>query len=119
MTSRVFRLLTSLCLSLACSFQGAFGQLDTEFWFVAPEVWDGHGDDPILLRFSTLGDAAQITVEQPANPAFPIQTLNIPANGTQTLDLTTWLGDIGKQTVQHGFGERPSHHFGRTRDCLL
>ncbi|MAI22437.1 MAG: hypothetical protein CL828_00100 [Crocinitomicaceae bacterium] len=94
MTSRVFRLLTSLCLSLACSFQGAFGQLDTEFWFVAPEVWDGHGDDPILLRFSTLGDAAQITVEQPANLAFPIQTLNIPANGTQTLDLTPWLVDI-------------------------
>ena len=33
-------------------------------------------------------------VEQPANPAFPVQTLNIPANGTQTLDLTPWLGDI-------------------------
>ena len=46
------------------------------------------------MRFSTLADAATVTVEQPANPAFPTQTLNIPANGTQTLDLTPWLDDI-------------------------
>ena len=94
MITRVLRLLTVLCLAVTCSLSGAIGQLDTEFWFVAPEVWDGHGDDPILLRFSTLGEPAQVTVEQPANPTFPVQTLNIAANGTQTLDLTPWLGDI-------------------------
>ena len=94
MIIRVPFFLVVLSVVLSCSVTHVFGQLDTEFWFVAPEVWDGHGDDPILLRFSTLGDPAQVTVEQPANPAFPVQTLNIPANGTQTLDLTPWLGDI-------------------------
>ena len=94
MITHVLRLLAVLCLALTCSLTGAIGQLDTEFWFVAPEVWDGHGDDPILLRFSTLGEPAEVTVELPANPTFPIQTLNIPTNGTETLDLTPWLGDI-------------------------
>lgn len=94
MITRVLRLLIMLCPALTCSLPAAIGQLDTEFWFVAPEVWDGHGDDPILLRFSTLGEPAEVTVELPANPTFTVQTLNIAANGTQTLDLTPWLGDI-------------------------
>lgn len=72
----------------------AIAQLDTEFWFAAPEVWANHGDQPILLRFSTLDDAANITIEQPANPAFPVQTLSVPANGTQTLNLTPWINMI-------------------------
>ena len=94
MITRVLRLLTVLCLALTCSLPGAIGQLDTEFWFAAPEVWANHGDQPILLRFSTLAEAAQVTVDQPANPTFPVQTLNISANGTQTLDLTPWIDDI-------------------------
>ena len=94
MITRILRLLTVLCLALTCSLPGAIGQLDTEFWFAAPEVWANHGDQPILLRFSTLAEAAQVTVDQPANPTFPVQTLNIPANGTQTLDLTPWIDDI-------------------------
>jgi len=69
-------------------------QLDTEFWFVAPEIWANHGDAPILLRFSTLDEAAEVTVDQPANPGFPPQSLSIPATGTATLDLTAWLGII-------------------------
>lgn len=94
MTARFFRLFFSFCVALTCGVQGAMGQLDTEFWFAAPEVWANHGDQPILLRFSTLADAAEVTVDQPANSAFPAQTLNIPANGTQTLDLTPWIDDI-------------------------
>ena len=81
-------------------------QLDTEFWFVAPEIWAGHGDAPILLRFSTLDEAANVTVDQPANPAFPVQNVAINANGTATLDLTTWLGIIenkpSNQVLQRG-----------------
>ena len=94
MTRRIVQTLVALSAWLTLSLPTAFCQLDTEFWFAAPEVWANHGDQPILLRFSTLADAATVTVEQPANPAFPTQTLNIPANGTQTLDLTPWLDDI-------------------------
>ena len=72
----------------------AAAQLDTEFWFVAPEIWASHGDAPILLRFSTLDEAAEVTVDQPANGAFPVQNISIPATGTATLDLTAWLGII-------------------------
>lgn len=94
MTLRLFQLLLALSAWLFVFIPSASCQLDTEFWFAAPEVWASHGDQPILLRFSTLTDAAAVTVEQPANPAFPVQTLNIAANGTQTLDLTPWLDDI-------------------------
>ncbi|MFM7467582.1 MAG: hypothetical protein ACKO2O_06740, partial [Crocinitomicaceae bacterium] len=69
----------------------AKSQLDTTFWFVAPEVAQNHGDRPIVFRFATLAQPATITVAQPANPAFPVQVINLAANSAQTLDLTTWI----------------------------
>lgn len=74
----------------ACSF----AQLDTLFWFVAPEVAQSHGDRPIVFRFATLNQAATITVSQPANPNFPSQVLNLVANDAQTLNLTNWIDQI-------------------------
>lgn len=96
-------------VALAVALMGwgeGVGQTDTEFWFVAPEVWAGHGDFPIVLRFSTLGEPATVTVEQPANPAFPTQTLNVAANGVATLDLTPWMGMVENKPVNTvlGFG---------------
>lgn len=67
-----------------------FSQTDTEFWFVAPEVTAGHGDNPIYLRITSFGAASTVTINQPANPLFPDTILNVPANGTSTLDLTPW-----------------------------
>ncbi|MEN9969020.1 MAG: hypothetical protein RIR94_1210 [Bacteroidota bacterium] len=72
----------------------ASAQLDTLFWFVAPEVAQSHGDRPIVFRFATLNQAATITVSQPANPLFPAQVLNLVANDAQTLNLTTWIDQI-------------------------
>jgi gliding motility-associated-like protein len=69
----------------------SFGQTDTLFWFVAPEVAQSHGDRPIVLRFATLNTAATITISQPANPAFPVQIINLGINAAQTLDLTAWV----------------------------
>ena len=89
----LFRPLILLLLGI-CMFRTGTAQLDTEFWFAAPEVWANHGDQPILLRFSTLAEAANVTVSQPANGMFPIQNLSIPAFGTQTLNLTPWINDI-------------------------
>lgn len=67
-----------------------FSQTDTEFWFVAPEVTVGHGDNPIYLRLTSFGAAATVTIDQPANPAFIPIVVNIPINGTSTIDLTPW-----------------------------
>jgi gliding motility-associated-like protein len=78
-----------LVFLVVCS--SSFAQLDTAFWFVAPEVTQQHGDRPIVLRFASLNNPAVITVTQPANPAFPTQTINLAANSAQTLDLTPWI----------------------------
>lgn len=72
----------------------AQAQLDTLFWFVAPEVAQNHGDRPIVFRFASLNQPATITVSQPANPNFPIQVINLLANDAQTLNLTTWIDQI-------------------------
>lgn len=67
-----------------------FSQTDTEFWFVAPEVTAGHGDNPIYLRLTSFGAASNVVIDQPANPLFPAMSFTIPANGTVTRDLTFW-----------------------------
>jgi gliding motility-associated-like protein len=72
----------------------SFAQLDTLFWFVAPEVAQTHGDRPIVFRFASLGSPAVITISQPSNPTFPIQVINLAANSAQTVDLTTWIDII-------------------------
>ena len=69
-----------------------WAQVDDAFWFVAPEVTNSHGDDPVLLRFATFDEAATVTVSMPAGAgAFPEQVLAIPANDALSLDLTPWL----------------------------
>lgn len=72
----------------------ACAQLDTLFWFVAPEVAQNHGDRPIVFRFASLNQAATVTISQPANPTFPVQVINLLANDAQTLNLTTWIDQI-------------------------
>lgn len=72
----------------------SFAQLDTLFWFVAPEVAQSHGDRPIVFRFASLSQGATITITQPANPGFPTQVVNLAANDAQTLNLTTWIDQI-------------------------
>jgi gliding motility-associated-like protein len=85
----------------------SFSQLDSVFWFVAPEVAQSHGDRPIVFRFATLAAPATISVSQPANPNFPIQTINIAANSAQTLDLTPWIDMVENKpantTLNYGF----------------
>ncbi|GAB4409555.1 MAG: hypothetical protein OHK0053_36370 [Microscillaceae bacterium] len=69
-------------------------QIDTEFWFVAPSVDEAHGDRPILLRFSTFDQPAQVIVSQPANPGFSPLLVSVGANSTQSIDLTSQLNNI-------------------------
>ncbi|HYG49968.1 MAG TPA: hypothetical protein VD905_03650, partial [Flavobacteriales bacterium] len=57
-------------LSLALSSKISLAQVDTEFWFAAPEVSSSIGDSPIYLRFVTYGSAATVTVSEPATGAF-------------------------------------------------
>ena len=71
-----------------------FSQIDTRFWFVAPEEAFGHGDRPIRMVISTMTDPANISLTMPANPAFLPINQPIAANAVLIIDLTTWINDI-------------------------
>lgn len=83
-------LLLSFCISIL-----AHAQVDSIFWFAAPEVsaHDANFDKPIYLRIITYNQAAQVTVSQPAG-TMPAQIVNIPANSVQTVNLTAWIDII-------------------------
>ncbi|HNY03311.1 MAG TPA: hypothetical protein PKG48_12015, partial [Bacteroidales bacterium] len=64
-------------------------QTNTDFWFAAPEVTSGHGDNPIYLRLTSFSEPATVTVSEPANAAnFATQTFTLASNSTYTLNLT-------------------------------
>jgi gliding motility-associated-like protein len=104
--------LTLLTACLCLLFLNAKAQKDTLFWFVAPEAAQNHGDRPILFRFATFNQAATIRIEQPANPNFPVQTLNLGPNSAQSIDLTQWItmieNDPPNTVLTHGFRIRSS-----------
>jgi gliding motility-associated-like protein len=71
-------------------------QIDTLFWFVAPEVSVGNAnfDNPIAIRMTTFDLPATVTISQPANLSFTPIVVNIPANNTESVDLSSWLSLI-------------------------
>lgn len=69
-------------------FLGAFAQIDTEFWFAAPDIDASHGDQPIILRLVAINQSTTVRISQPQNPSFiPIQ-INAPLNVVQSFDFT-------------------------------
>jgi gliding motility-associated-like protein len=86
--------LVPLLLSFSTSI--TFAQLDTLFWFAAPEVsiHNQNFDRPILMRISTVDVASTVVIDQPANPTFVPITVNVAAASTQTVDLTPWIDQI-------------------------
>jgi gliding motility-associated-like protein len=82
-----------LCLLIVAQ-QGFYAQIDTVFWFSAPEISTSLGDSPINLRFLTYGAPATVTVSQPANGSFVPITLNLTANSTGNIDLSSFLSVV-------------------------
>ena len=73
-------------------------QIDTSFWFVAPDISQGLGDRPIFLYFNTYSVGATVKVSQPANGAFVPITKTIPANSIDSVDLTSFIASIENST---------------------
>ena len=69
-------------------------QQDTVFWFAAPEVSSGEGDNPVYLRFLSYDQASTVTVSLPANGGFTPQIISLPANSLDSLNLTSYLANI-------------------------
>jgi len=87
-----------LIINLFC-IKSAFSQVDTSFWFVAPEVSSNqvYGwwfDRPVYFHFSTLNDPATVTLSIPANPNFTPVTFNIAANSSYSYDITSFIDSI-------------------------
>ena len=66
-------------------------QLDSVFWFGAPDLQGAHGDRPILIRASTGLDPAVLTISIPANLTFVPVVVNISANSSKSVDLTQYI----------------------------
>ncbi|MDR2840826.1 MAG: T9SS type A sorting domain-containing protein [Paludibacter sp.] len=62
------------------SIGNAFAQIDTEFWFAAPDLSRNHSPRPIQLRIMSFSQAATVTVTQPANLSVAPIVRNLPAN---------------------------------------
>jgi PKD repeat protein len=75
-----------------------FGQTDTEFWFVAPEITEGHGNfpggEPVYFRVSALELDAEVRIYQPANSAGMDTTFTVPAKSTLSIDASPWINDL-------------------------
>ena len=65
-------------------------QIDTEFWFAAPDITAGHDHHPILLCFASFGQPADVTVTQPANPSFQPITVHLNSFDFYSLDMTSY-----------------------------
>lgn len=87
------------CLLFVVLFTTSKAQVDTSFWFVAPDISSTLGDNPINLHVQTYNQAATVYVRQPANLGGVNATLTIPANTVQVLNLTSSLTSVESAPV--------------------
>lgn len=85
-----------ILLLLICFFFAfkSKAQIDTLFWFAAPEIANSEGESPIFLRLVSYENASTVTVSQPANGTFTPITVSLPANSTNSIDLTPFLASV-------------------------
>jgi len=85
------RLLLAMWLILSYVPLAVWGQTDTEFWFVAPEISIDHGDRPIKLGLSAEAEAATVEIYLPAKPDFPHILVDVPPFSLKEVDLTSYV----------------------------
>jgi hypothetical protein len=86
---------------LACLVTGpaALGQCEvsmreSNYWFVAPEVDQSHGDQPLYMRITSYDDPVDIRLSMPANGSFTPITASIPPFSFHTIDLTPFKATV-------------------------
>lgn len=75
-------------------FTNVKSQIDTSFWFVAPDISQSLGDRPIFLYINTFNQPATVRLRQPANLAFAPIIKVVPANSTDSINLTAFVASI-------------------------
>lgn len=74
-------------------------QVDTSFWFVAPDISSSLGDAPIKIHFQTYSQASIVYMRQPANPTGISFTLAVPANTIVTVNLSASITAVENAPV--------------------
>lgn len=69
-------------------------QQDTLFWFAPPDIAASQGEQPVGIRLLSYDNPATVELSLPANASFSPITVNLAANGTNFIDLTSFLVDI-------------------------
>ena len=77
-----------LAIVLLCVALGCHAQIDTEFWFAAPDLEANHAQEPIRFSIVTYESAATVVFEQPSNPNYSQHTFNIGANDCYVYDVS-------------------------------
>ena len=86
-------------LMLVCTWLSSFGQIDTSFWFAAPDLTSGHQQSPIRFCISSLDDSVTVFFEQPANPNYVPVTVSLPPNSFYIYDVSSIIGMVENQPV--------------------
>lgn len=88
----IYRLFLVVCIILTSLSSHA--QIDKEFWFAAPYANPSNGRLPVYLRFQAFEEAATVTINIPSNRTFATKTVQIAANGSYSLDISSWIPQI-------------------------
>ncbi len=90
------QVLLSLFLCLSATYINA--QIDTMFWFAAPDQNDLY-DDPVYIRVATFKKPSTVTISMPANSSFSKITQTVAANSTYSFDMTSYLATISNSEI--------------------
>lgn len=76
-------------------FLSTEAQIDTSFWFVAPDIVATNlGQSPLKMYITTYSASSTVYLRQPANATFTSTTKTIPAFSVDSIDLTTQIAAI-------------------------
>ena len=84
-----------------------FAQIDTEFWFAAPDLEVNHAQVPVRFCVVSYEAAATVVFEQPANAFYAPQTFQIGANDCHVYDVSDIVSMVETQpyntVLNYGF----------------
>lgn len=88
------RCITILIAVFLICHPGLQAQADQEFWFAAPDVSNVSGDTAIILVLGSTGLPSDVSISQPANPAFVPILLDLAPSEMEFLDLSQFRSDF-------------------------
>lgn len=97
--SRLDRFFLLLSLMLTLTLPSSYAQIDTSFWFAAPDLTSGHQQSPIRFCISSLDDSITVFFEQPANPNYVPVTISLPPNSFYIYDVSSIIGMVENQPI--------------------